>query len=212
MNWPRILKPTPLPKGKQYRKWKEALAAESNHQCVYCAIPENRFGGSWNFHVEHFRPKSRFGTLTHNYGNLYYACAICNVHKGDRWPGEPTRNLDSKTFIEPSIHDYNDNFKVNSLCHVKGENTAACYTVERVFLNRPQLINERRISRLRLRRIACQQSISDLVKLAGTRKSLRIQRALARTLAAVLKIQALEDSLAAERPYTPKDISRAASA
>ena len=52
-------------KGK-YSDWKEILAEEGFNQCVYCAIPDACFGGIRNFHVEHYRPKSKFKKLENN--------------------------------------------------------------------------------------------------------------------------------------------------
>src|SRR5262249_35031221 len=118
------------------------------NQCVYCAIHEGRFGGERNFHVEHFKPKgnSRFRSLENVYKNLYYACAICNTFKGDEWPGSVGRTFSRVGFIDPSITDYCLVFaKDNNSAEISGRNIAARYMIEQLYLNRPQLILERRL-------------------------------------------------------------------
>ena len=83
MKWRRVDKAgKTLPAhGASYRDWKEDLAAEGFEQCVYCSIPERNFGGKYNFHVEHFEPKSLAPARINEWANLFYSCAICNVFK-----------------------------------------------------------------------------------------------------------------------------------
>lgn len=151
MNWRLIFKdPTVRVKGTHYREFKEHLAEEGGHQCVYCAISEAQFGGIWNFHVEHYRPKSQFQALIHSLPNLYYACAICNVFKGDDWPNEPLVDLSIHCYPEPSTIDYSTLFKLREDSGVlEGLTPASRYVVERIYLNRPQLVMERRGAILR---------------------------------------------------------------
>ena len=60
MEWFKIFKENSVqPKTGKYSDWKEIIADECKHQCVYCALSESRFGGIRNFHVEHYRPKSK---------------------------------------------------------------------------------------------------------------------------------------------------------
>jgi hypothetical protein len=116
---------------------------------VYCGIPEARFGGIRNFHVEHFRPKIRFPKLENNIGNLYLACAICNVLKSDDWPCEPAANHSRASYPDPSRADFNALFVVSSQTYeVNSATVAGRYLVERVVLNRAQLILERRLDAL----------------------------------------------------------------
>jgi 5-methylcytosine-specific restriction endonuclease McrA len=104
MNWRRIPKEkTVQPKKGRYSDWKEILAEEGFNQCVYCAIPDACFGGIRNFHVEHYRPKSKFEKLENDIKNLFYACAICNTFKGDDWPGEPEKDFFAPCYPDPSL-------------------------------------------------------------------------------------------------------------
>lgn len=128
-----------------YRDWKSQLSLEGNNQCVYCSIHEARFGGERNFHVEHFRPKSKFPDLEDDYTNLFFSCSICNIFKGSDWPSEPCDKYNLAAYIDPAKHNYNSIFNIENY-KVISNYTSSKYMIERLYLNRPQLIIERRIS------------------------------------------------------------------
>lgn len=135
------------PAGGQWSDWKQQIADQCDGRCVYCAIVESRFGGIRNFHVEHFRPKKRFEALENEITNLYLACAICNVLKGDDWPGDPVSDHSVATYPDPALADYNKLLSVSPTTHeVAAVTLSGKYVIERVLLNRAQLILERRLS------------------------------------------------------------------
>ena len=148
MQWPNVVgKSRTQPSRGTWPQWKQAIADHCDGRCVYCAIPEGRFGGIRNFHIEHFRPKVRFPTLENDITNLYLACAICNVLKCDDWPAEPVADHSVASYPDPSVTDYNGLFVISSTTHEVGSQTVAGkYLVERVLLNRAQLILERRLA------------------------------------------------------------------
>ena len=105
MKWIRICNAErSQPSSGSYREWKPQIARDCSHQCVYCAIIEARFGGIRNFHVEHYRPKSRaeFASLENVITNLYYACAICNGFKGADWPATPKSDHSVPAYPDPA--------------------------------------------------------------------------------------------------------------
>jgi hypothetical protein len=166
MKWKRVPKEnSKQPASGTYSDWKEILAHEGSHQCVYCAIPEPRFGGIRNFHVEHYRPKGirRFRKLTNDISNLYFACAICNTFKGDDWPSEPDPTFCTHCFPDPSITDYSDIFTSRDDGQVEGRYAASQYLTEKLFLNRPQLIYERRYASLVGRLKAATEDIAPII-------------------------------------------------
>lgn len=147
MNWKLIPKDTtPSPThGSKYSDWKEEIAIEGFNQCVYCSISEKAFGGIRNFHIEHYKPKSLFPELRNEFSNLFYSCSICNCFKGNDWPNEPNEQLTNICYPRPSVVNYSDIFKVNSNSgRIDGKNRSATYMVEKLYLNRAQLILERR--------------------------------------------------------------------
>lgn len=147
MRWFRIPKElSSQPKVGTYRDWKEKLSVEGKNQCVYCSININSFGGIRNFHVEHYRPKSesKFPKLTNEFSNLFFACSICNSFKGDDWPNEPSDKLDNDSYPDPSKIDYSDFLFWNDLFLVDSEYFTGKYIIQKLFLNRPQLVLERK--------------------------------------------------------------------
>lgn len=127
-----------------WQEWKQVIADHCGAQCVYCAISEARFGGIRNFHIEHFRPKVRFPKLENDIRNLYLACSVCNVLKCDDWPAEPKANHTVPAYPDPSLVDYNTIFLVSGTTHeIESSTVAGQYVIERILLNRPQLIVER---------------------------------------------------------------------
>jgi hypothetical protein len=148
MKWFRIPKESsPRPQnGNYYYQWKEHLSYESKQQCVYCAININSFGGIRNFHVEHYKPKARnkFPELENDYNNLFFACSICNCFKSDDWPNEPSPKLDNSSFPDPSKVDYSDILSYNNQLLVESKYITGKYIIQKLFLNRPQLVLERK--------------------------------------------------------------------
>lgn len=148
MKWKRIPKENAQqPTSGKYSDWKQQLAEEGFHQCVYCALHDATFDVR-NFHVEHYKPKSnrRFRHLENDIKNLFYACPVCNVFKSDSWPCAPKKDHSKEAFPDPSKCDYCDLFEVNeSTGEVKGKFVASKFLVIKLHLNRPQLITERRI-------------------------------------------------------------------
>lgn len=150
MNWKRISKEVSIaPTVGTYSDWKPQLSVEGFHQCVYCTISENSFGGIRNFHVEHYRPKGlpEFRHLENVYSNLFYACAICNSFKSNDWPAEPNANFDNPFYPDPSVVDYGLLFKVDiSTGLIDNKNITGSYLINKLYLNRPQLIINRKES------------------------------------------------------------------
>ena len=56
------------------------VAERADHRCEYCHSTELVTGGP--FHVDHCRPETLGGAT--DMDNLAYACARCNLHKGQR--------------------------------------------------------------------------------------------------------------------------------
>ncbi len=210
MRWFRVPKEVSVqPVSGHYRDWKQQLAVEGCRQCVYCAIHESAFGGFRNFHVEHYRPKRSFPELEDDYQNLFYACGICNVFKGADWPADPTEALDQPAYPSPSEIDY---CEILSTDETTGEVRANCvagnYLVQKIYLNRPQLLVERRLAAVRSRvdsaRLAIQARLRVVEALPSeVPKELVVQ--LSQLLADIVGyLRAIE----AEPPYEPDEVRR----
>jgi hypothetical protein len=146
MHWQRVQRDSNAPaEFADYRRAKPQVAKDCRYQCVYCATPEVNLGGIRMFHVEHYRPKSKFPELETAYTNLFYACPICNIYKGADWPGEPTEALDEPAYPDPEQRDYGELFLVDlDSLEVDGRYVATRYLAHRICLNRPHLVSLRR--------------------------------------------------------------------
>lgn len=69
-----------------YKKYKSKLREEFSFACAYCETREPELGGAQSFHIDHYKPKSKFPELRYSYTNLIYACRNCNQYKGSFWP------------------------------------------------------------------------------------------------------------------------------
>lgn len=148
MKWKRIPKENSTqPTTGTYSDWKHELAEEGFHQCVYCALHDATFGER-NFHVEHYKPKSnyRFKHLEQIFSNLFYACPVCNVFKGDSWPRAPKNDHSMEAYPNPSKCEYSELFDdVKNSGEIRGKYVASRFLITRLHLNREQLVTERRI-------------------------------------------------------------------
>jgi hypothetical protein len=144
MNWKQINRDKRVQHEGVYTAWKQQISDECFNQCVYCSIQEGPWGGIDHYHIDHFRPQSKFKKLKNKITNLYYACPICNKFKSDDWQGEPD-DLNVICYPDPSDHNYTDLFTVDTNNYaLKGNYVSANYLINRMYLNRPQLIYERR--------------------------------------------------------------------
>lgn len=90
---------------KDYKSFKEDLVKDFNNRCGYTDCPDFWFGGSRTFHIDHFKPHSKYPELKTSYSNLVYSCSYVNIAKSD---------IDNQHFLDPCDNDYNEHFRRNS--------------------------------------------------------------------------------------------------
>lgn len=185
-----------------YGDWKPQLAQEAECQCVYCCIHEANFGGIRNFHVEHYKPQSKFPALKNTYNNLFYACGVCNVFKSNDWPNELANGDFSQIgYPDPSQVEYGQFLTVDPYSGVvNSESVTGKYIIERLHLNRPHLIGLRAWSEL-VRRL--EQVNDDFRVLIDAGIPGQESEAVMRTLHA---INSLMLQLTKVRPYAPDQL------
>lgn len=195
--------PATQPKTGVYSDWKTQISVECYNQCVYCTIHENKWGGLDNFHVEHYRPKSiqAFKHLINDICNLFLSCPVCNRFKSDDWPDDP--DLDKPSYPDPSITDYGTIFKLgNTTFTIGGTCVSANYVIERLYLNRPQLIYERRETELKNKEKAL---FDEVVELASKINDKELTTKTFTIIAAIKTHLASRDSI---RPYKLAEIRK----
>ena len=76
------------PTDSYWRRFHEDLRTAFLGKCGYCerACAEKSKSGSRAPTVDHFRPKSRYPTLTYEWSNWIFFCDRCNSKKGNKWP------------------------------------------------------------------------------------------------------------------------------
>lgn len=203
MKWRKIDKVSVLaPKTGSYSDWKPQLAEEAQCQCVYCCIHESDFGGIRNFHVEHYKPQSKFPLLKNTYSNLFYACGICNIFKSNDWPNELVGGDFSQFgYPDPSQVDYGQFLIIDQYTGtLSSESVAGKYVIERLHLNRPHLIGLRAWSEL-VRRL--EQVNTEFKVLIDSGFAASDSEAVMRALHA---INALMLKLTKVRPYAPDQL------
>jgi hypothetical protein len=203
VQWPNLVgKARRQPRSGTWHQWKQVIADHCDGRCVYCAIPEGRFGGIRNFHVEHFRPKVKFPKLENDIRNLYLACAICNVLKCDDWPAEPAADHSRVSYPDPFLTDYNGLFVVSPATHEVGSPTVAGkYLVERVLLNRAQLILERRLA-------AMLRSLTEFDEWVSASVASMTNKEMKATVRLLQEISRVKTKTLEARPYRDRDTKR----
>jgi hypothetical protein len=207
VKWKLIKKAAP-PVGGTYKDWKGQLADEGGHQCVYCTIHEAGFGGYRNFHVEHFRPRRHFPLLTDQYGNLFYACAICNSLKGDDWPCGSRLGPHIACYPDPSRTSYADVLGVRwTTGRALGRTRAGRFVLERLYLNRPQLVMERRAFSLQRALLREAAAVRGLIErpIGPTRKNGKKLTEVIRLFETGMRLMAKYNRV---RPYLAADVNR----
>lgn len=207
MNWKLISKNQKnQPTSGTYSDWKEQIAKECFYQCVYCSIHEAQFGGIDHYHIDHFRPKSKFPEHKEDILNLFYACPVCNRFKSDDWPGES--DLNTTTYVDPSKINYSELFDLKADFEIVGKYTASRYIVLRLYLNRSQLIFERRESLQRIQEIELRKSINALIIKVGEFDTKYALEALISIMVIYSNLLTLEQKKREIRPYQLVDIRR----
>ena len=175
MIFPRVENP---PLQKKYQDYKPYLRRDFRARCAYCLIHEAHYGGLRNFHVDHFRPKSIFPDLTLTYVNLYYACGLCNIFKGDVWPSQEQQNA-GLAFTDPCLEDpYQTHFLV------KHDGSLAPLTVQGRCTQEHLRLNRRQLRRYRRMQIEAREKCDEVRSLKGATLTSRMgvaSRAIARS-------------------------------
>jgi len=166
MNWKQIDKSKRVQQKGVYSDWKQQISDDCYKQCVYCSIHENPWGGIDHYHIDHFRPQSKFKALENVITNLYYACPICNKFKSADWKNEPT-DLETTCYPDPSDHNYSDLFDIDLKNYsLVGKYVSSRYVINRLYLNRPQLVYERREHFLKVKAEALITDAKKLIELS----------------------------------------------
>jgi hypothetical protein len=125
-----------------YKSYKIALRQEFSHACGYCHSREPELGGSEAFHVDHYKPQSKFPHLVCKYTNLIYACRYCNRFKSNYWP-RFTEKIQGKYILNPRVDNFKEHLNQSSFAWT-GITTKGKWTVFKLRLDSDDLIRRRK--------------------------------------------------------------------
>ncbi|VVH65429.1 hypothetical protein BSPLISOX_191 [uncultured Gammaproteobacteria bacterium] len=118
-----------------YPSFKQYLKNDFNNRCGYCDDPDLHYGQEISYHIDHFKPKSKFPKLETNYKNLVYSCPYCNRAKSNKWKAK-------NGFIDPCSQEYDENLQRDDKGEIQSITERGEYIFQnlRLYLKRHKLI------------------------------------------------------------------------
>lgn len=131
-----------FPKRVGYRSYRQLVRQDFVQTCAYCLMTEIFAGGTENFELDHFRPRSQFPQLLNEFQNIYYACHPCNHAKSDKWPSAELEEL-GYSFVDFCVDVFATHFEASASGHWRGITESGKYTLDALRLNRSHLVEIR---------------------------------------------------------------------
>ena len=110
---------------------REQVRVLYDYRCGYCGVRESDAGTRLT--LDHYCPRSNGGTDVID--NLVYCCHGCNEYKGDYWHEEENQRL-----LHPLREEMTANLAPSEAGRLQGLTARGNIHIERLRLNRPQLI------------------------------------------------------------------------
>jgi hypothetical protein len=121
---------------------RRALAERARGRCEYCLCPATY--SSDPFSVEHIRPRSAGGT--HHLSNLAFSCLGCNNFKYTATEAVDPSTGEMVRLYNPREHRWREHFQWSEdFIEMVGLTPTGRATIEKLQLNRPGVLNLRRI-------------------------------------------------------------------
>lgn len=141
-----------------YGDYKRYLRHDFYYSCAYCTICESE-AQTIGFEIDHYEPKATSPHLELVYGNLMYACGVCNQRKGDFFPPLEAQNAGIRYF-RPDKDLFTQHFKQKvTLRGVELEALTPIgdFSIEYIDLNRQALL---RLRELRAKVDECERFVA----------------------------------------------------
>ena len=110
-----------------YGSFKSYLRNDFNQRCGYCDDNDFYSGGSRGYHIDHFKPHSKFPLLKQTYSNLVYSCPYCNGAKSNKW-----KTLNG--FIDPCELEYDNHLERDKKGKIKFKTVQGKYIFQNLNL------------------------------------------------------------------------------
>lgn len=134
-------------------------------RCGYCGVNDVAVGSSLT--IDHHRPRSQGGRDDDE--NVVYACPRCNEHKGSYWHEEHPPHI---PLLHPGRHELALHLREGTDGRLVGLTTEGTFFIERLHLNRAQLVEHR----LQRRAAATQREALDTARARVRELEQRISR------------------------------------
>ena len=136
-----------------YASYREHVANDCQHRCVYCDARADDVGGTEAMQLDHFRPESfeEFGALINDPRNLHYACGRCNLLKSNHWParGTDATHNGRDGFVDPFADDRLKYFEIAVNGEIRALKSPAHYMIRLLRMDREFLRKLRELRQLR---------------------------------------------------------------
>jgi len=109
-------------------------------RCGYCGVSEEDSGAE--LEIDHHQPQSRGGSNEPE--NLVYCCPKCNQYKGSYWH---EIDLPHIPLLHPQRDDFHAHLREEDNGEIIGKTKEGSFLIQRLHLNRPELIVYRRKKR-----------------------------------------------------------------
>lgn len=121
---------------------RRVVAARALGYCEYCRSPDQF--ATQSFTVEHILPRDRAGATTLD--NLAWSCFGCNSHKSTRTQAADPETGEPTPLFNPRQQQWREHFEWDAnATHVIGRTVCGRATLLALRLNRPGLVNLRRV-------------------------------------------------------------------
>ena len=118
------------------------VSEQARDLCEYCHCPAHFTNAS--FHCEHIRPRNAGGRTALD--NLAWACPWCNGHKYTKTHAQDPHTGRRVSLFNPRRQRWSRHFAWSEdFMYVVGRTMTGRATVDALHLNRPQLLNLRRL-------------------------------------------------------------------
>lgn len=124
------------------RSLRRQVSEQAEGLCEYCRCPAHFTNAS--FHCEHIQPRNTGGRTTLD--NLAWACPWCNSHKYTKTHAQDPHTGRRVPLFNPRRQQWSRHFAWSEdFMYIIGQTRTGRATVDALHLNRPQLLNLRRL-------------------------------------------------------------------
>ena len=136
---------------------RELVRLRAGCACEFCGVSETDTGGE--LMLDHYHPQSKGGT--DDLENLLYCCTRCNLYKHDYYPSAPSDPI----LWNPQTEPASNHFMELEDGRIQPLTPTGAFTIQRLRLNRPQLIEHRLAKKKALEEYQLLKRLGEIISL-----------------------------------------------